>query len=151
MAARFEWDALVSAEQARGAFTSWAAAWEHGLRERNFAIVLNGTGEVIGDCEIELRPDGMVNVMYVVFAPWRRHGYATRAARLLIAHAASAFPGAPLAFRIHPDNHASLGVARAVGATPRKYETSRNGRQLQLWVRTPEPNAENSSPAGRHG
>src|SRR5205823_6659466 len=78
----------VSEEDAATAVDRWVRAWEQGDGERNFAIVLLATGEVVGDCEVERQPDGLVNVMYVVFAPWRGTGYGSRAVQLLIGHAA---------------------------------------------------------------
>jgi RimJ/RimL family protein N-acetyltransferase len=73
-------------------------------------------------------------IMYVVFSPWRRLGFASRAVRLLIQHANVLFPGRPVLFRIHPDNGASLALARAFGARPEGSERSRTGRLLERWV-----------------
>jgi RimJ/RimL family protein N-acetyltransferase len=143
--ARFEWDRPASLGDLESAIRRWAERWEAGGDEHNFAIVLAETGEMIGDCEAELRDDGLVNLMYVVFGPWRRQGHASRAARLLIAHARTVFPGAPSVLRIHPDNVASLGVARTIGAELDGIEPSRSGRPLERWILHPE----SDPPSGR--
>lgn len=134
MASRFEWPGPATADDVQKAVSHWIESWECGGRERNFAIVDPSTGEMIGDCELELRSDGLVNVMYVVFSDWRRRGVAIRAVRLLADHAADVFPGHPLLFRIHPDNEGSRRVAQAVGAEWTGTELSRNGRLLERWV-----------------
>jgi RimJ/RimL family protein N-acetyltransferase len=136
MVRRFEWSGPASAEDVRRGVSRWVESWRHGGSERNFAIVDPATGEMIGDCELELRDDGFVNVMYAVFEGWRRRGVATRAVRLLADHAAEVFPGRPLLFRIHPDNEGSKGVARALGAEPAGTERSRHGLVLERWVAT---------------
>ena len=134
MAARFEWDGPISEAEAASAFERWVEAWKQGTGEHNFAIVLSATGELIGDCAADLRDDGYVNVMYVVFANWRGYGYASQAVRLLVSHARAAFAGHPLILRIHPDNTASVGVARSVGAVRHGHETSREGKRLDRWI-----------------
>ena len=137
MVARFEWAGPAQLPRLRETFAAWEASWRNGGDERNFVIELAGTGEVIGDCEVELRPDGLVNVMYVVFAPWRGMGYATRTVQLLVDYAAEAFPNKPLVFRVHPDNAGSVALARAVGAALEGTEASKSGRLLERWVRRP--------------
>lgn len=134
IARRFEWTGPASVEDVRSAVTRWVASWSTGGRERNFAIVDPATSEVIGDSALELRDDGFVNVMYAVFSDWRRRGVATRAVRLLAAHASEVFPGSALLFRIHPDNEASARVARAAGAERIGTESSPTGRLLERWV-----------------
>lgn len=136
MARRFEWSGPASVEDVRGGVSRWVESWRSGGSERNFAIVDPATGDMIGDCELELRDDGFVNVMYAVFNGWRRRGVATRAVRLLAQHAAEVFPGHSLLFRIHPDNEGSKGVAQAVGAELAGTERSRSGLALERWVAT---------------
>lgn len=136
MARRFEWSGPATVEDVRGGVSRWVESWSSGGSERNFAIVDPSTGDMIGDCELELRDDGFVNVMYAVFNGWRQRGVATRAVRLLAQHSAEVFPGHPLLFRIHPDNEGSKGVAQAVGAELAGTELSRNGLVLERWVAT---------------
>src|SRR5207253_10488757 len=59
-----------------------------------------------------------VNVGYNVFAPYRSHGYATRALALLIRHLAQATSFRTATLLIHPDNAASLAVAAKSGFAP---------------------------------
>lgn len=137
MARRFEWAGPASVEAVRSGVNRWVDSWTAGGVQRNFAIVHLPTGEMIGDCELELRDDGFVNVMYAVFRDWRRRGVATRAVRLLAEHAADVFPGHALLFRIHADNEGSKRVAMAVGAQRAGTEVSRNGHPMERWVARP--------------
>lgn len=137
MADRFEWTGPASIDEVEAAVRRWVDFWRDGGPERNFVILDAASGQMIGDCELALRSDGLVNVMYVVFAEWRRRGIATRAVRLLVEHAGRAFPGRPFLFRIHPDNQPSLCVAMAVGAERQGVEHSGTGRLLERWVANP--------------
>lgn len=137
MAARFEWAGPAQERDVRAAVERWVASWACHGPEQNFAITCRRTGEMVGDCELELREDGFVNVMYVVFSGWRAQRVGTRAVRLLVQHAAHAFPGRPLLFRMHPDNEGSIRVARAAGATRAGSELSRSGHVLDRWVLAP--------------
>lgn len=137
MADRFEWPRRATRETVEEATRRWVESWRTGGNERNFAVVDAANQEMIGDCEVELRPDGYVNVMYAVFDGWRRRGIASRAASLLADYAGEAFPGRPLLFRIHPDNVGSISVAESVGAVRAGSESSRTGRELWWWVADP--------------
>ena len=79
MADGFEWAAPATVEDVEAACARWTQSWRAGGPERNFAITDSRTGEMIGDCEIEAREDGYLNIMYAVFRPWRGRGVATRA------------------------------------------------------------------------
>ena len=137
MATRFEWTGRATRETVTDAVSRWVESWRSYGNERNFAILDAVSREMIGDCEIESRPDGYVNVMYVVFAGWRRHGVASRAASLLADYAHETFPGRPLLFRIHPDNVGSIAVAESLGSRRAGSEISPTGRELEWWVVTP--------------
>jgi RimJ/RimL family protein N-acetyltransferase len=130
MADGFEWDGPATIDDVAAACARWTESWRTNGPERNFAIVDAPSDEVIGDCEVEARPDGYVNVTYVVFGRWRGNGVATRAARLLLAYAATEFPDHTPLFRVHPENAASLAVARSCGAMPSGREESPKGRDL---------------------
>lgn len=138
MARGFEWAGAATVAEVRAAGERWAESWRTQGVERNFAIVDCRTGEMIGNCEAEARPDGYVNVMYAVFSRWRRRGVATRALRLLLAYAAAEFPNHRPLFRVHPDNEASLAVARRCGATVTRTELPSSGRELQ-WLTIDAP------------
>nr|WP_108013001.1 GNAT family N-acetyltransferase [Streptomyces sp. VMFN-G11Ma] len=49
--------------------------------------------------------------------PWQGRGYATEAARALVAHLGQG-PVSTVIAHIHPDHHASAAVARAAGMEP---------------------------------
>ena len=73
---------------------------------------------------------GRVNLSYVVFPAWRRSGVATTAARLALAHAHDALGARHATMKVLPWNHASLAVARRLGArevtpTPRADDDER--------------------------
>ena len=137
MADRFEWPGTATRATVEEAIRRWVESWRTGGDERNFAVVEAASEEMIGDCEVELRPDGYVNVMYAVFDRWRRQGIASRAASLLAEYAGQAFPGRPLLFRMHPDNVGSIAVAESLGARRVGSETSPTGRELEWWVAAP--------------
>ena len=73
---------------------------------------------MIGDCEIEAREDGYLNIMYAVFRPWRGRGVATRAGRLLLKYAATEFPDHVPLFRVHPGNKRVAGRRSALRRHP---------------------------------
>ena len=134
MAEGFEWDGPATMEVVSAACVRWTESWRVEGPERNFAIVDFRSGEVVGDCEVEAREDGYVNVMYAVFASWRGRGLATRTAQLLVAYATHEFPDHTPLFRVHPTNVASLAVARRCGATPEGEEVSTRGHVLTRLV-----------------
>ena len=74
---------------------------------------------MIGNVEIRVLPGDahLVNLSYLVFPQWRRRGYATRAARLALDYARDALGARAAVIEALTDNTASLGVARALGAT----------------------------------
>ena len=134
MADRFEWVGPVTVDSMRPVVARWVESWERGDAERNYAIIEPSSGDMVGDCELELRCDGYVHVMYALFGPWRSKGFGTRAAALLVSEALQQWPTRPLLFRVHPDNLVSKRVAQRQGAHLAGIETSANGRDLERWV-----------------
>jgi RimJ/RimL family protein N-acetyltransferase len=65
-ARRFGWwpEATV-----RAAFRRWAREWEADGPTRAFAARLASGGQLVGGCELRLRPDGTAEVSY-----WTEHG-----------------------------------------------------------------------------
>jgi len=130
MVRRFGWGAPLTLPASQVVVRRWVRSWQSLGLEPNSAIVDEVTGQMIGDCEAELRGDGFVHVLYAVFAPWRGQGVAERAVRLLADYSAEAFPYCPLLFRVERDNVASLAVARSVGAVVTGQEVVSDGRRL---------------------
>jgi RimJ/RimL family protein N-acetyltransferase len=83
LAAGFGWERPVDEVSMRAVAERWVRQWNGPRDERNFAILERSSGVLVGDCELELRTDGFVHVMYGIFRPWRGKGYASiaRAAR----------------------------------------------------------------------
>ena len=114
-ARRFGWWPLASTESTvRDAFSRWAHDWETGGPTRTFAARHAASGQLVGGCELRLRPDGTAEVSYWTSASQRRHGHATRALVLLLRYALSI--GVTMAeAHIAADNLASRRVAERAG------------------------------------
>ena len=95
MVRRFGWGAPLTLPASQVVVRRWVRSWQSLGLERNSAIVDEVTGQMIGDCETELRGDGFVHVLYAVFAPWRGRGVAERAVRLMADYSAEAFLSFP--------------------------------------------------------
>lgn len=97
-----------------------ARGWSPDRSERwiNDLIVLDSTGEAVGYVQATVPQDGgPAEVAWVVGAPWQGRGFATTAARLLLARLAGlGVPG--VIAHIHPDHAASNAVARRCGMRP---------------------------------
>jgi RimJ/RimL family protein N-acetyltransferase len=126
----FEFPRASTREDVLGAIEGWTASWLTGGPIRKWAITDAATGAIMGG--VELRPvrghivvarvevapvDGEeLNLSYEVFPKWRRRGFASQAARLAIHYAATEMKVSRIMIRILPENAASLGVARRLGA-----------------------------------
>jgi RimJ/RimL family protein N-acetyltransferase len=115
-ARRFGWTPGDStAETVRAAIRRWQREWQREGRVRAWAV--RAAGELVGGCELRLRPDAMADLSYWTLAGHRRRGYATRAVRLVCGHAFEKMQVARIQLSIEPDNAASLAVARGAGFT----------------------------------
>src|SRR5438270_1890323 len=75
-----------------------------------------GNGELVGGCELRLRPDGTASMSYWTFPQYRRRGLATRrSAQLAAEYAFARLEVAEIELHMEPDNTGSLGVARGAG------------------------------------
>lgn len=74
LAAGFGWERPIDEVSMRAVAERWVRQWNGPRDERNFAILERSSGVLVGDCELELRTDGFVHVMYGIFRPWRGKG-----------------------------------------------------------------------------
>lgn len=121
MARMFEWWPNRSTrDNVVAAINGWSEMWRTGGPVRNWGICDRASGELVGG--VELRPRdggaaGQLNVSYWVAPSWRRRGIAKEAVALAIDYAATRLRASSVVIKALRENAASLGVARAVGAT----------------------------------
>jgi RimJ/RimL family protein N-acetyltransferase len=83
-----------------------------------YPIVLKSLGKIVGHCGLgflEQTPE--VEVAYILDSPYWGQGYASEAARAVIAHAFSKLQIARIVAVAFPENVRSIGVMRAIGMT----------------------------------
>lgn len=84
-----------------------------------YPIVSKRLGTIIGHCglgHLEATPE--IEVAYILDSPYWGQGYASEAARAMIAHAFSRLQIARIVAVAFPENVGSIGVMRAIGMTP---------------------------------
>jgi RimJ/RimL family protein N-acetyltransferase len=95
-------------------------------------------GEVVGWVDYDRNADWLgtdeVNIGYHLFASARGRSYASRAVRLLLTHLATDTPYRTASLLIDAENHASLRVARSVGARAAGRWDTDGGRQQLRYV-----------------
>ena len=101
----------------------WVAAWATG-EQLAFAVRSSEAGETIGVAELRPLPDETANISYAIRPEWRRHGYATRAVRLLADAGLTLFGYRRIELRCDPDNTASRTVAESAGFTFERADVS---------------------------
>ncbi|MFB7666965.1 GNAT family N-acetyltransferase [Kitasatospora sp. NPDC056138] len=99
-----------------------AGSPEPGVRWLNWVLRLREEGCLVGTVQATVTGP-TVELAWVVGTPWQGHGYATEAARALLARLTEQpfAPAAPLTTviaHIHPDHHASAAIATALGLRP---------------------------------
>ncbi|MFI2608113.1 GNAT family N-acetyltransferase [Kitasatospora sp. NPDC018619] len=82
----------------------------------NWVLRLRADGALVGYVQATVRPDD-AELAWVVGTPWQRRGLAREAARTLLTHLAGAGVTTVVA-HVHPDHHASAGIARDLGLRP---------------------------------
>jgi RimJ/RimL family protein N-acetyltransferase len=117
-------------EDVQRAVAEWQASWATDGSVRHWAIVDRATGELAGGVDLRLHGEGVVNLAYVVFPPWRRRGMATEAARLALGYAASALGATAVRIKVLDGNVASLAVTARLGAALAGTETTEAGGTL---------------------
>lgn len=98
------------------AIEQWSESWRLGGPVRYWAICDTATAAIAGGVEVRRLDQHDVNLSYVVFAPWRRRGIATRAAELALGYAATEMHAARAVIKVLEGNAASLAVARHLNA-----------------------------------
>lgn len=93
----------------------WQDSWTRRGPVRNFGIWDDASGALCGNVEVRRVAERVVNLSYLVFPDFRRRGIATRAARLVLAYAASDMGAETARITVLDWNVASQAVARAVG------------------------------------
>ncbi|MFV8186901.1 GNAT family N-acetyltransferase [Streptomyces sp. AF1B] len=71
----------------------------------------------------------LAEIAWIIGTPWQGRGYATEAARALVAHLGQVRVSTVIA-HIHPDHHASAAVARATGLEPTEEQQDGEVRWL---------------------
>jgi len=100
-----------------------------------WAVVLQETGEVIGDCGLETDTIEGVFTVGLGFDFQRKHwnqGYATEAARAVLTHAFGHYGLEKVSGWINPENRASRRVAEKIGMTVEKA-VDRGGKTYLLY------------------
>src|SRR6185437_1042187 len=100
------------------AILRWRASWESEGPVRHWGILVESDMKLVGGVELRDRGDRLANISYVVFPAARRRHVSTNAVRLATAWALINLPVDGVVAIIDPDNHASIGVARAAGFAP---------------------------------
>jgi ribosomal-protein-alanine N-acetyltransferase len=84
-----------------------------------YPVVVKSLGKVIGHCglgQLEQTPE--IEVAYIVDSPYWGQGYASEAARAIIAHALTNLNISRIVAVAFPENVRSIGVMRSIGMTP---------------------------------
>lgn len=84
-----------------------------------YPVVLKSDGNVIGHCGLgRLEQTAEIELAYVLDSQYWGHGYATEAARALLAYAFSTLHISRIVAVAFPENVRSIGVMQACGMTP---------------------------------
>lgn len=109
------WPKRSTPEGVIAAFHSWAEDWVAYGSSRTFAA-RDGTGALLGGCQLQRQEDRPWTVSYWTGAAHRGQGVATRALKLLLSHA-DREGITDLECHVAEDNAASRRVAEAAGFT----------------------------------
>lgn len=142
-ARRFGWyPARSTPETVRRAIVRWQREWATGSPTRVFAIREPETGELAGGCEVRVRDNGLAEMSYWVFPPFRGRRYASRAVILACDWAFAELGVERMEIYVEPDNAASRSVALLAGFTEEGLLRARGRfgderRDLVLYSRLP--------------
>ena len=133
MARGFEFPRRSTIDDVVGAINGWIESWRHEGGVRKWAICDAATGVIAGGVELRPLAPGEVNLSYEIFPPWRRRGFAAKAAALALDYAAATMGITRAKIKVLTDNHASLGVARRLGAEYVGTEPSDRGATFAVF------------------
>jgi len=108
---------------------SWELRGEH----RYWAIRRVNRNEIVGGIDLRSLGDDDVNVSYVVFPEFRRHGIAAQAVSVVLSYAATDLGAHRALFKMLPGNRASERVAIGAGATYLGEEPSNAGATFKVF------------------
>jgi len=129
-ARRFGWWPKTSTPATvRDTFARWAHDWETGGPTRAFATREQATGQLVGGCELRIKPGRPANISYWTNATGRGHGYATRSLTLLLGYAQS-IGITDAEAHIATDNQPSRRVAEKAGFLPAGTYTEQDGTAM---------------------
>lgn len=94
----------------------WRSAWAAGT-ELGFAVRLDADGGAIGMAQLRPSADGGAAISYAIAPAHRRHGYGSRAVRLLADAGLDRFGFTSIELRCDSDNVASARTAERAGFT----------------------------------
>lgn len=83
----------------------------------NWVLRLRARSCLVGTVQATVTEDGDAEIAWVVGTPWQGRGFASEAARGLVAWLRERSVRTVVA-HVHPDHHASAAVATAAGLTP---------------------------------
>ena len=116
MARRFGWWPKRSTpETVRTAIERWTDDWKHGGTTRVFAVRDAITRELVGHCELRLKPERIAHASYSTVQHARRRGFASRALAVMTAWAFRELDISRIELYIEPDNVGSRAVAVRAG------------------------------------
>ncbi len=143
------WPKRSTAETVAAAFRSWAGDWATHGPTRTFAA-RDGTGRLLGGCQLQRHQDGRWTVSYWTAAAHRRQGVATRALRLLLLYADQEGI-TQLECAVAEDNVASRRVAEAAGFTDPTVDVETDGQVVvrYLWGQDEHSRGARSDPRQR--
>jgi RimJ/RimL family protein N-acetyltransferase len=111
----FEFPRRSTLQDVERAIRDWSESWRVSGPVRNWAVC-DASGAIVGGVELHRLDARDVNLSYLVFAPWRGRGVATRAAELALDYAAKEMRMARVVIKVLEGNAGSLAVARRLNA-----------------------------------
>jgi RimJ/RimL family protein N-acetyltransferase len=115
----------------------WRTAWAAG-NELTFAVRLHADGAAIGMAELQPTANGGADISYSISPAHRRHGYGSRAVRLLADAGLDRFGFTLIELRCDVDNVASARTAERAGFTFERIDPrAAVFEQVEAWRDTP--------------